>query len=79
LEIYLKEPRPVDLDESFDIFSFWKGNQFCYPEVAAMARDILSISVSTIASKSTFSICGHVIDQYRSSFKPDIVEALVCT
>jgi hypothetical protein len=69
----------VDLDESFDILSFWKGNQFRYPEVAAMARDILSIPVSTVASESTFSVGGRVIDQYRSSLKPNIVEALICT
>jgi hypothetical protein len=69
----------VDLDESFDILSFWKGNQFRYPEVVAMARDILSIPVSTVASESTFSVGGRVTDQYRSSLKPDIVEALVCT
>jgi hypothetical protein len=69
----------VDLDDTFDILSLWKGNQFHYPEVAAMARDILSIHVSTVASESTFSVGGYVIDQYRSSLKPDIVEALVCT
>jgi hypothetical protein len=44
-----------------------------------MARDVLSILIFTIASESTFSIGGCVIDQYRSSLKPDIVEALVCT
>jgi hypothetical protein len=44
-----------------------------------MARDVLSILISTIASESTFSIGGRVIDQYRSLLKPDIVEALVCT
>ena len=59
--------------------TFWKGNEFRYPEVAAMACDILSIPISTVASESTFSTGGRVIDQYRSSLKPDIVEALVCT
>jgi len=44
-----------------------------------MARDVLSIHISIVASKSTFSVGGRVIDQYRSLLKPDIVEALVCT
>ncbi|XP_059436041.1 zinc finger BED domain-containing protein RICESLEEPER 2-like [Corylus avellana] len=79
LEIYLEEPRSVAVNDSFDILSFWKGNEFRYPEVAAMARDVLSIPVSTVASESTFSIGGRVIDQNRSSLKPDIVEALICS
>ena len=81
LELYLDEAKYIDSRGSatFDILSFWKGNEFRYPKVAAMACDILSISISTIASESTFSTGGRVIDQYRSSLKPDIVEALVCT
>jgi len=75
----LDEPKYLEKNTTFDILSFWKGNEFRYPEVAAMARDILSILISTVASESTFSIGGRVIDQYRSSLKPDIVEALVCT
>jgi hypothetical protein len=79
LELYLDEPKYLDKNKTFDILSFWKGNEFHYPEVAAMARDVLSIPISTVALESTFSIGGRVIDQYRSSLKPDIVEALVCT
>ena len=63
----------------FDILSFWKGSEIRYLEVATMARDILGIPISTVASESTFSIGGRVIDQYRSSLKPNVVEALVCT
>jgi hypothetical protein len=79
LKLYLDEPKYLEKNTTFDILSFWKGNEFRYPEVAAMARDVLSIHISTVASESTFSIGGRVIDQYRSSLKPDIVEALVCT
>jgi hypothetical protein len=75
----LNEPLVVDMNAEFDVLSFWKVNEFRYPKVAAMARDILSIPVSTVASESIFRVGGHAIDQYRSSLKPDIVEALVCT
>jgi hypothetical protein len=44
-----------------------------------MARDILRISISVVASESTFSIGRRVVDQHRSSLKHDILEALVCT
>ena len=78
LELYLDEPR-VDRNAKLDILAFWKGNEFRYPEVAAMARDVLSIPVSTVALESTFSVGGRVIDQFRSSLKPDVKEALVCS
>lgn len=78
LEIYLDEPR-ILLEVEFEVLDFWKGNQFLYLELSKLARDILSIPISTIASESAFSIRGRVLDQYRSSLKPDIVEALVCT
>ena len=78
LELYLDEPR-VDRNAKLDILAFWKGNEFRYLEFAAMARDILSIPISTVASESTFSVGERVIDQFRSALKPDVVEALVCT
>lgn len=78
LELYLDEPR-ISRDEILDILAYWRGHQFRYPELASMAHDILCIPVSTVASESTFSVSGRVIDQYWSSLEVDVVEALICT
>ncbi|KAH9751286.1 BED-type domain-containing protein [Citrus sinensis] len=43
----------------------------------AKTRDVLAIPVSTVAFKSSFSTGGRILDQYRSSLTPDMMEALV--
>ncbi|XP_060668471.1 zinc finger BED domain-containing protein DAYSLEEPER-like isoform X2 [Ziziphus jujuba] len=77
LELYLEEPR-MATEIELNVLDYWKANQFRYPEVASMARDLLSIPISTVASESAFSIGGRVLDQFRSSLKPSTVEAIVC-
>uniref|UniRef100_A0A453AHB8 HAT C-terminal dimerisation domain-containing protein n=1 Tax=Aegilops tauschii subsp. strangulata TaxID=200361 RepID=A0A453AHB8_AEGTS len=43
-----------------------------------MARRFLPIPASSVSSESTFSTGGRILDDYRSSLKPYMVEALVC-
>ena len=50
-----------------------------YPILSKMARDILTILISTVASESAFSISGCLLDAFRSSLSPKTVEALVCS
>ncbi|KAI9180720.1 hypothetical protein LWI28_007518 [Acer negundo] len=57
-----------------DILNFRRGNEVSFPEFSMMARDG---PVSSVASESAFSVGGRVLDQYRSSLKPDVVEAIV--
>ncbi|XP_031375360.1 zinc finger BED domain-containing protein RICESLEEPER 2-like [Punica granatum] len=78
LEKYLDETRS-DRKTDLDILEYWKINSQRYPTVARIARDILSILVSTVASEAAFSCGGRVLDHYRSSLKPDLVEALMCS
>lgn len=77
LDQYLEEsllPRMQELD----VLSWWKLNKLKYPTLSKMARDILTIPVSTAAPDSIFDTVTKELDQYRSSLRPETVEALVC-
>ena len=43
-----------------------------------MAKDILTVSVSTISLESTFSMTGRIIEERRRRLKPEMVEMLTC-
>ncbi|KAD4385737.1 hypothetical protein E3N88_25906 [Mikania micrantha] len=78
LTMYLEEPA-VNRSQELDILQYWKDNQGRYPQLALMARDILSFPITTVASESSFSIGGQVISKYRTSLISSNVEALLCT
>lgn len=69
-----KLPRTGDLD----VLDYWKALEGRFPVVSQMARDVLAIPISTVASESLFSIGGRVLDIYRSSLKAETAEVLVC-
>ncbi|XP_022012314.1 zinc finger BED domain-containing protein DAYSLEEPER-like [Helianthus annuus] len=73
LEMYLDEQR-IDLSQNVQVLDFWKAHAYRYPNLCRMARDVLSIPVSTVALEASFSIGGRVLDQYRSTLTPQIVE-----
>ncbi|KAL4567073.1 hypothetical protein LXL04_022645 [Taraxacum kok-saghyz] len=78
LDKYLGEDREA-MDVNFDILKWWGINKCRYPVLSKMARDVLAISVSSVASESAFSTGGRVLDSFRTSLTPRMVEALVCT
>jgi hypothetical protein len=54
-------------------------NSTKFPVLAQIARIVLAIPITTVASESAFSTRGRVLDPFRSSLAPITVEALVCT
>ncbi|KAE8687097.1 Zinc finger BED domain-containing protein RICESLEEPER 1 [Hibiscus syriacus] len=77
LDQYLDESLLPRVQE-FDVLGWWKLNKIKYPTLSKMARDILSIPVSAAAPDSVFDITIKQLDEYRSSLRPETVEALIC-
>ena len=46
--------------------------------LSKLARDVLAVPVSTVASESAFSTGGCILDPFRSSLSPLMVQNLVC-
>ncbi|KAL3652170.1 hypothetical protein CASFOL_001851 [Castilleja foliolosa] len=62
----------------FDLCSWWKSNTKEFPILSHIAKDILAIPSSTVASENAFSLGRRVVDPFRASLTPKMVEALVC-
>ncbi|KAM0060533.1 putative transcription factor/ chromatin remodeling BED-type(Zn) family [Helianthus debilis subsp. tardiflorus] len=63
---------------NFNILEWWNTHRLKYRVLSKMAMDILAVPISTVASESTFSAGGRVIDPYRSTLAPTTVEMLIC-
>lgn len=68
----------LDLNCELDILEFWHQSSVRYPVLSKMARDLLTIPVSIVASESAFSIGGKTISASRGSLKSKTDQALVC-
>jgi len=78
---YLDEP-VIDDDEDgedFDLLKYWKTNEKHFPILCIMDRDVLSIPITIVALKSTFSKCRRLLSKYRSFILLDHVKMLICT
>ncbi|KAL0016269.1 hypothetical protein SO802_003338 [Lithocarpus litseifolius] len=78
IEKYLAEICESRRDVKFEILGWLKANSNRYQVLSKMARDVLAIPVSIIASKSAFSTEGRILDPFRSSLSLLMVQNLVC-
>ena len=62
-------------DHDADPFSWWKAHDKRFPALAKLARDLLPVQASSVASESTFSGAGTLIRDNRSSLGDDTIRA----
>jgi len=81
LDIYLKaeveNPKTLPGME-WDVLSWWRLNSQKYPVLSEIARDVLAMQVSSVASESAFSTSGRLLEPSRSCLTHYMVETLVC-
>ncbi|XP_059429199.1 zinc finger BED domain-containing protein RICESLEEPER 2-like [Corylus avellana] len=85
LNVYLEEDVFIsdsengeDSDANFDALGWWKSNALKYRILSKMAQDVLAASISTVASESSFSVSGRVIEPHRASLSTDTIQMLLC-
>lgn len=71
------EEDPLPDDDDLNVLCFWQKIRK-YPTLRKIARAILAIPISTVASESAFSMGGMVISPHRSKLHAKTVEALMC-
>ena len=72
------ETIPFEDNEAFDILEWWEKQQIKYLVLSIIARDVLTVPVSTVASEAAFSAGGRVVSKKRCNLSPQAIEAVVC-
>ena len=62
--------------KKFDIMNWQKSHESTFSVLSKMACDLLTPPVSTIASKSSFSIATNIIGDRSTTFVAEMLEAL---
>ena len=60
------------------MLGYWKYKSNRFGDLTRIACDVLSIPITTVASKSAFSIDSHVLNKYKNSMFHEIVHSLIC-
>ena len=79
LEKYLAENCDGKKDVNFEILEWWRDNCNRFQVLSKVVKDVLTVPVSTVASESAFSTGGRIVDPFRSSLSPFMVQNLVCS
>ncbi|CAH9075531.1 unnamed protein product, partial [Cuscuta epithymum] len=79
-EIALYLTYDVDFEENndFGVLKWWKSKERMFPILARMAKQVLSMSVSTVAVEQEFSSADNVLIDSRTRLSANSLETLVC-
>ena len=64
-------------DDEFNILQWWQDHKLTYPVLSILARDVLTVPVSTVSSESAFSLGGRILEERRQSLTSDMVKTLM--
>ncbi|XP_066348537.1 uncharacterized protein [Miscanthus floridulus] len=78
LSAYLDSDNVTAYEDDFDLLLWWRDHKLTYPVLSIMARDIMSVPVSTVSSESCFSLTGRILEERRRRLLPEHVEMLAC-
>jgi hypothetical protein len=78
LSAYLDSDNVTAYEEDFDLLLWWRDHKLTFLVLSIMVRDILSVLVYTMSSKSYFSLTGRIIEERRRRLLPKHVEMLAC-
>jgi hypothetical protein len=76
LAAYLDSDTVQKFDDDFNLLDWWHDHKLTYPVLSILAKDIISVPVSTVSPESTFSVAGRVIEERRRRLGSGIVEIL---
>ena len=77
LKYYLRTA-PEDRRRRINTLDWWRSNETQYPVLSRLARDILNVPMSTVASKSAFSQERQQLGDNRHSLGSNAMNVLVC-
>lgn len=79
LQYYIDMPTLETADGfEFNLLGWWRSHEEVYPVLSLIARDLLTVPASTVASEAAFSASGRVVSERRASLSPNTIEALIC-
>ncbi|WJX53598.1 hypothetical protein P8452_39577 [Trifolium repens] len=80
LDIYLDESNlDFHYHEDMNVLQWWKCNNDRFPDLSILACDLLSVSITTVASTRDFCMGSRIFNKYKDRILPMNMDARFCT